>query len=49
MSQIKQKANMQGIFKLAAATAMAGTPSVAVHPSEQSMVASKMMNPIAST
>jgi hypothetical protein len=49
MSQIKQKANMEGIFKLAAVAAMAGTPSAAVHPCEQSMVASKMMNPIAST
>jgi hypothetical protein len=48
MSQIKQKANMQGIFKLAAA-AMASTPSAAVRPGEQSMVASKTMNPIAST
>jgi hypothetical protein len=49
MSQIKQKANMEDIFKLAVAVAMAGTPSAAVHPSEQSMVASKMINPIAST
>jgi hypothetical protein len=34
MSQIKQKANMQGVFKLAAAAAMAGAPSAAVCPSE---------------
>jgi hypothetical protein len=48
MSQIKQEANMQGVFKLTAAAAMAGLPSVAVCLGEQSTVESKKMNPIAS-
>jgi hypothetical protein len=48
-SQIKQEANMQGVFKLAAAAAMAGLPSAAVCLREQSTVESKKMNHTAST
>jgi hypothetical protein len=48
MSQIKQRANMQGVFKLAVAAAMVGVPSAAFCPDEQSTVESKIVNPIAS-
>jgi hypothetical protein len=44
-SQIKQEANMQGVFKLAAAATMVGLPSAAVCLGEQSMVESKKNEP----